>query len=92
MRRQGEQGGEGVTRPFAGGSPQWSWEVAQAAHTLPPNSNSVPSGYAEPHKWCHSEAIPQGILPQAGQRPGEWILCLPGTWPSASCFLEEKET
>ena len=31
MRRQGE---EGVIRSFAGGSPEWSWEVAQVAHSL----------------------------------------------------------
>lgn len=88
MRRQG---GEGVTRPSAGGSLEWSWKVAQAAHTFPSNPNSFRFGYAEPHKWHHGEAVAQGALPQAGQRPGEWILCFRGTWPSASCFSEEKE-
>lgn len=75
MRRQGE---EGVMRLFAGGSPEWSWEVVQVDllrvsssfiyNTLTlfsPNPNFSPSGYPEPHRWPHSEAMAQGFC--AGQ-------------------------
>lgn len=34
MRSQEEQGEGRVTGPFVGGSPEWSWEVAQVAHTV----------------------------------------------------------
>lgn len=54
MRKQGEAG---VIRPFVGRSPEWSWWVARVdlsrvplsfvCHTcsLPPNTESSPSGY-----------------------------------------------